>query len=743
MEEGGREERRDERPVFPAKRQTSTGAPAADTRNTRGSIAPPCAQPRRGGGPRRTSSRRTAGPDEPPDDTSAGGPTADGRRTTAKPLFPREAGTREGLPILNKRPAGSPKEHAALRPAAAGPRRPSNCSTRLTERLPDRGRPPGPVRARPPPEGGPAARPGRPAGENRRRAGRGNDTAERGPATAGATGTAPGRRLTRETERPLGRRTDTRGKPTGITPPHDTWGSPRHACGTDPARNRRPPGEPGKTQHGRLPTPPPPPKTLEREWAPTRPATRRGRPAVVPRRPHTPEREVDPAGPGSPAPRRGNRSPVVPNRGNAAGEGERGDSTTPQHERLRAHATHTACPRRGNGENGDAREGAARGGQARRTRRGGGDGWDPGSPPTTHSTPPPVPHPAATLQLNHENPPGSKHAGMTMALAPRDPSSDSERGGAGRGRPKEHGHTRVPPQETGMGGTPGQSYAHRAVGAGGRGGPCGREPQRDRKSTPLPRIAREETFLNEGGTDPARRASSCDRRERLACGRTRGGLRYRARPLGHPPGGDGGEYLTEYTPSKEGSNKNQAGPANARHQHQRTESLREKAAKVARWVARPRGKFPPSQKTGNTAEPLLPLSLLGVSRPPAFRGDTDPPTTNREQKHAPLLQPDRAQEARRGTGNDATTQKRAPLEGQPGTLQEHHEDRERGTRTHRSGRACDAADRSTPSPKSGEEGRANHTGQSEPRKGDRAPDASQEPHEPQREVRGSDRAQAG
>lgn len=422
----------------------------------------------------------------PPTTPRSADPTADGRRTTAKPLFRSRGRNARGPPLPRpKRPAGSPKEHAALRPAAAGPRRPP------TAHPPDRAAP-GP--RRPPGARACPAAPRRGSGSTAGSAGRGEPTeggeGERHGRTRASDGRGDGNGPRKAphpgTERPLGRRTDTRGKPTGITPPRDFLGQSRHACGTDPARNRRPPGEPGKTQHGRLPTPPPPPKTLEREWAPTRPATRRGRPTVVPQRPHAPEREVDPARPGSPAPRRGNRSPVVPNRGNAAGEGgERGDSTTPQHKRQRAtrHTRHVRVA--GTAKTGTRGRGPHAAGR-RGEHVGEGDGWDPGSPPTTHSPT----HPFRSTSSrgdppqNHEKSPGSKHAGMTMALAPRDPPSDSERGGAGRGRPKEHKHSGSPGD--GRRGTPGQSYAHRAVGAGGRSRGTVRErtPTRPREHAP-------------------------------------------------------------------------------------------------------------------------------------------------------------------------------------------------------------------------------------------------------------------
>lgn len=331
MEEGGRrEERRDKRTVSPARDVrggppwprrragprgrgvTSTGAPTADTPETRagpshrrapnpGAVAVPAG---------RLPGGRTARPDEPPDDTSAGGPTADGRRTAAKPLFPSRGrnARRPPLPHTKRKKKKSPRvppkntQRYGPRPRV---RDALQLLTRPTERLPDRGGRPDPCVPGRPPKGvrqhGRVSRPGEPTegGEGERHGGtRASDG--RGDGNGPRKAPHPG------TERPLGRQTGTRGKPTGITPPRDSRGSPATPAAPIRPETDSPPGKPGKTQHGRLPTPPPPPKTLEREWAPTRPATRRGRPAVVPQRPHTPEREVDPAArPVSPAPGRG------------------------------------------------------------------------------------------------------------------------------------------------------------------------------------------------------------------------------------------------------------------------------------------------------------------------------------------------------------------------------------------------------------------------------------------------------
>lgn len=85
----------------------------------------------------------------------------------------------------------------------------------------------------------------------------------------------------------------------------------------------------------------------------------------------------------------------------------------------------------------------------------------------------------------------------TLSFAPRGSSPDSERGGAGR---SGHTNARVPPPKVGTRrGEPGQSYAHRAGHGAGRGDP--RRVRRETPSTPFHRIAREGTFLAEGGRD--------------------------------------------------------------------------------------------------------------------------------------------------------------------------------------------------------------------------------------------------
>lgn len=285
------------------RRRTEPPPPTPETRAGYHTVVRP---PRRGDGPRRTSSRRTTGPNEPPDAPRPG--RIERQRDDGRPLK---------ASFLRK------DRHGRYLPARTGPQRTrragheargavatSNCSP-ACRAAPGPRRTPGRARARPSPQtGGPAARPGRPTGENRRQAGRGNGTAEREPAAAGATGTAPGRRPTRDRERPpiratTGQRELTDGNHTA--PRLLLRQSRRQTSGAKPARNRRrPPGSPGRPntrdyqrrRHRRRPP--------SGKWGPgTRPATRRARPTVVPQRPHPREKSVSPATPGTPWPRGG------------------------------------------------------------------------------------------------------------------------------------------------------------------------------------------------------------------------------------------------------------------------------------------------------------------------------------------------------------------------------------------------------------------------------------------------------
>lgn len=184
---------------------------------------------------------------------------------------------------------------------------------------------------------------------------------------------------------------------------------------------------------------------------------------------------------------------------------EKGEQVTggPQPwERCRGGGSEATPPRRSTSDNAQRdthgmsasrerrKRGRAGGGRTRRAGEANTSGRGTGGTREAHHLPHTAPHPFRSTSSrgdppqNHEKSPGSKHAGMTMALAPRDPPSDSERGGAGRGRPKEHKHSGSPGD--GRRGTPGQSYAHRAVGAGGRSRGTVRErtPTRPREHAP-------------------------------------------------------------------------------------------------------------------------------------------------------------------------------------------------------------------------------------------------------------------
>lgn len=85
------------------------------------------------------------------------------------------------------------------------------------------------------------------------------------------------------------------------------------------------------------------------------------------------------------------------------------------------------------------------------------------------------------------------------------------------------------------------------------------------------------------------------------------------------------------------------------------------------------------------------------SRKPSRAGrGTHPSEADRERRHT-LTQRDRAHGKQRA-GSGTTTQKRAPLGGQPGTLQEHREDGERGTRTCPVGKGTQRSRSANPSP---------------------------------------------
>lgn len=121
------------------------------------------------------------------------------------------------------------------------------------------------------------------------------------------------------------------------------------------------------------------------------------------------------------------------------------------------------------------------------------------------------------LSTPRQKPRGSKrHRGDDDSSAPRDPPrTRSEEARAAVDEREEHRRS-------------GRSYAHRAVGASSRSGQGttreGTPATRIGHSTPFPRIAREGTFLIEGGTDPTRRAPSRGGQERRVLAGTEGGV---------------------------------------------------------------------------------------------------------------------------------------------------------------------------------------------------------------------------
>lgn len=180
------------------------------------------------------------------------------------------------------------------------------------------------------------------------------------PATAEGAGEAAREGASPGTERPHGRRTGTRGKPTGITPPHHSRGTVpprlRLRVGPKPTETRAPGRDTdsrGRTKARRLAALDP------GAGAAPRHVQRHAQEATARRSPkgrHTRERGRDPPDPDPPATRR-DRSPAVPQpRERCRGGGSEATPTTAQHEQH-THATRTACPRHGSGRDGAAREG--------------------------------------------------------------------------------------------------------------------------------------------------------------------------------------------------------------------------------------------------------------------------------------------------------------------------------------------------------------------------------------------------
>ncbi|XP_057617194.1 collagen alpha-1(I) chain-like [Chionomys nivalis] len=267
-------------------------------------------------------------------------------------------------------------------------------------------------------------------------------------------------------------------------------------------------------------------RTPRRRRAPTRPATRRE--TTDRRSPKAaPEREV--TTPQSqnriPGPEEGRVNRCSPTVGTLPG---RGSEATPTRHTTRA--THARDARseaavRGNGKDGEAREGPLAAGTD-------GGRVGPGSPPPpspalfparaprpdrgayapsgergdrgpaalgrAHTRPLRSPPRVTRPGLRHDTP-ASRHALLSRVVPPRTRSEEA-RAAVG------DTNARVsPPKDGTRRGAPGRSYAHREVRAcwGDQAG------RRETPSTPAHRIAREGTFfsLRAGGTDPARRAS--------------------------------------------------------------------------------------------------------------------------------------------------------------------------------------------------------------------------------------------
>lgn len=159
--------------------------------------------------------------------------------------------------------------------------------------------------------------------------------------------------------------------------------------------------------------------------------------------------------------------------------------------------------------------------------------WDPGAH-HRHTVPPPVRGPrrpsgrrgTEALGRAHGPPSPSPHHGKSP-VAPSDTGVTTT--ALPRVIPLGLGARRRGPRLTRERSTDARGEATR-IGRSGRaagrvGGPRGREPQATRigHSTPFPRIAREGTFLIEGGTDPTRRAPSRGGQERRVLAGTEGG----------------------------------------------------------------------------------------------------------------------------------------------------------------------------------------------------------------------------
>lgn len=318
--EGGRRRNRGRRPGqgLGERGETSNGAPAADTRNTRGLSHRRAPTPARRRSPQnvfpeddgaeRAPRRTSARPDRTPT----------GRRTTAKSLFPSQGPTRAVPSRTHRPPKNTPRRPRSPR---------SRGDLQLLTRLPSGSRTAADARARAcpaiPPNGGSgsaagSADRGEPtAGGEGERHSRTRASGGRGDGNGPRKAPHPGPRETTDPSDDRATRANRREShrpktpPEAVPPPNQ-----RSQAGPKPTA---PPREPGKTQHERLPTPPPPPKTPEREVGPRH--TSSDTPGTTDRRSPkaASEREVSQSRQtrNTLAPWRG-RSPMIPKRGNAA-----------------------------------------------------------------------------------------------------------------------------------------------------------------------------------------------------------------------------------------------------------------------------------------------------------------------------------------------------------------------------------------------------------------------------------------
>ena len=333
----------------------------------------------------------------------------------------------------------------------------------------------------------------------------------------------------------------------------------------------------------------------------------------------------------------------------------------------------------------------------------------------------------------------------TLSFAPRGSSPDSERGGAGR---SGHTNARVPPPKVGTRrGEPGQSYAHRAGHGAGRGDP--RRVRRETPSTPFHRIAREGTFLAEGGRDgpdptsrrPRQPQERGKRRSMISNVARRGGsaVSVRASLYLFPSGGAFSSVTRTGGTGPRKSINYKLGPPRARPLRHHPPALHRTGRHSNRLTLKPTSNGEKNRKAGRdsstpphgaqkpTGEGSAWWAARPISQELARDGSSSPAHGGGDGRREPLSyrsprpphehtfaeehrrRPDRAREGTHvgETGNAAAAQYRAPLkiglERSRSTARIASE-----TRAHkaRSGRACDAAHIGQPSP--GSEGGGPH-----------------------------------